>query len=550
MLGRKLKAPIEPDEEEEENGLHKNHSLLEYQNKSLCTLISDLRSKLQSKEESYNVLESKFNSIISFINIIDSTINTLNGDISSALIKNKISIDESMDIDNKNTIYNASSDFIRQLLNKENVEKNENQDDINNPIQQSQNQKQTSLSNSATNSKIIVDDDDEKEESNNMKDKKGEKKEVEYTPMLRLSKNIDNLINKLMPIIKLNENQYEKLFENVDEEIANKNKEQEDIINDLNKSLNNCKSELESLKTQNELYKSKITDLEDKLANLTTENFRLKRKINTHPLMPLLVVEGQCLNKSNEPHKCSCMICGKKFDEENENGSNNEEKNENNNANSVPNPNNENTQVDTKNQEEKNDNSINKTNTENNAKENEAMNELIKENEVLRKKIRELHENDEDNSSTKEITEENILGSKIFQSLISQAENILSKLEKMKEVNNNLQKENNILNQKKENEIIQISNSFNDQIDKCSQKLLESSKTIERNKTTIQLLMNKIESLESLLKEKESFNINIIYDSFKKERDNLIKKIDVIKSQKTDYLNKYDDECLKIKQMK
>jgi hypothetical protein len=115
----------------------------------------------------------------------------------------------------------------------------------------------------------------------------------------------------------------------------------------------------------------------------------------------------------------------------------------------------------------------------------------------------------------------------------------------MKEINNNLQKQNNTLNQKKENEINQISYSFNEQLEKCSQKLLDSAKTIEKNKSTIQLLMNKIESLENILKEKETFNINIIYDSFKKERENLMKKIEVIKTQKKDYLNKYDDECLK-----
>ena len=39
----------------------------------------------------------------------------------------------------------------------------------------------------------------------------------------------------------------------------------------------------------------------------------------------------------------------------------------------------------------------------------------------------------------------------------------------MKEINNNLQKENNSLNQKKENEIVQMSNSFNEQLEKCSQ---------------------------------------------------------------------------------
>ena len=182
-----------------------------------------------------------------------------------------------------------------------------------------------------------------------------------------------------------------------------------------------------------------------------------------------------------------------------------------------------------------------------NIKTKEEMEEIIKENEALKKKIQELHENLEDISGKTEITEENILNSKHFQSLISQAENILLKLEKMKEINNNLQRENNSLNQKKENEILQLSNSFNEQLEKSSQKLLEMSKTIEKNKTTIQLLMNKIESNENLLKEKEVFNINIFYDSFKKERENLIQKIDILETQKKDYMNKYEDECLKSK---
>jgi E3 ubiquitin-protein ligase BRE1 len=112
----------------------------------------------------------------------------------------------------------------------------------------------------------------------------------------------------------------------------------------------------------------------------------------------------------------------------------------------------------------------------------------------------------------------------------------------MKEINNNLQRENNSLNQKKENEILQLSNSFNEQLEKSSQKLLEMSKTIEKNKTTIQLLMNKIESNENLLKEKEAVNINIFYDSFKKERENLIQKIDILEKEKKDYMNKYEDK--------
>ena len=539
MLGRKRKKGEVNTEEDEENGLHKSNSVLVYQNKSLCSLIIDLRSKLKSKEESYSSLESKFNSTISFFNKFTTTINTLNKEISTALSKNKISIDENKIIKDKNNIYSSPSEFLHTLLNDEKSEKEDKKENnINNNNNQQAQQQATTLTNPSSNNKIIVDDDEEEDEE--MKEK-----EIEYEPMINLTKNMEILINKLLPIIKLNEKQYEEMFSNVDEEIANKNKEQEEIINDLNKSLNNYKSEIGILKTQNELNQAKINDLQEKLENLTDENSKLKRRIDTHPLMPLLVLEGQCLNKRVEEHNCTCIICGKNFNGENQNENNkdgnNSQNNENENINNDSNKTEDKKMTDSKNE----NNSNNKNNTENNIKENEAMEELSKENEALRKRIRELHENLEDVSRTNEITEENILGSKIFQSLISQAENILSKLEKMKEINNNLQKENNSLNQKKDNEIVQMSNSFNEQLEKCSQKLLESAKIIEKNKTTIQILMNKIESVENLLKEKETFNINVIYDSFKKERDNLLKKLEVIKSQKKDYLNKYDDECLK-----
>ena len=541
MLGRKRKKGEVNTEEDEENGLHKSNSVLVYQNKSLCSLIIDLRSKLKSKEESYSSLESKFNSTISFFNKFTTTINTLNKEISTALSKNKISIDENKIIKDKNNIYSSPSEFLHTLLNDEKSEKEDKKENnINNNNNQQAQQQATTLTNPSSNNKIIVDDDEEEDEE--MKEK-----EIEYEPMINLTKNMEILINKLLPIIKLNEKQYEEMFSNVDEEIANKNKEQEEIINDLNKSLNNYKSEIGILKTQNELNQAKINDLQEKLENLIDENSKLKRRIDTHPLMPLLVLEGQCLNKRVEEHNCTCIICGKNFNGENQNENNkdgnNSQNNENENINNDSNKTEDKKMTDSKNE----NNSNNKNNTENNIKENEAMEELSKENEALRKRIRELHENLEDVSRTNEITEENILGSKIFQSLISQAENILSKLEKMKEINNNLQKENNSLNQKKDNEIVQMSNSFNEQLEKCSQKLLESAKIIEKNKTTIQILMNKIESVENLLKEKETFNINVIYDSFKKERDNLLKKLEVIKSQKKDYLNKYDDECLKNK---
>jgi hypothetical protein len=304
------------------------------------------------------------------------------------------------------------------------------------------------LINTPVNNKIIVDDEEDEE----MKD--ANKKENEYEPMLNLNKNIEILINKLLPILKLSEEQYEKMFSNVDEEIASKNKEQEDEINELNKSLSNVKAEFESLKIQTSLYQSQINEMQAKIESLNEDNFKLQRKINTHPLMPLLVIEGRCLGKPVEKHDCVCIVCAKTFNPDSQNLNNKEGgNNESNNNNKSENANNDDKNKDNKNPESKNENS---NNPQDNMKENETMNELAKENEALRKRISELHENLEEISGNNEITEENILGSKIFQILISQAENILSKLEKMKEINNNLQMEYNSINQKKENEIYQI----------------------------------------------------------------------------------------------
>ena len=512
MIGRKTKRPKK--DEGEENGLFQSDTLLEYQNKSLCTLVNDLREKLKAKEESFDKLSSKFNSTISFLNIFTTTINSLNEDIQKSLSKNKISLNsiKEENIEQKKEKFNSVSQFLQELFTKKEPKE-----------EKVQNSKQ---SHHHSGNKIIIDNtgDEEMNDSKNLE----KEKEKEYEPLITLSKNLNLFINNLIPILALNEEQYEKIFQNVDEDISKRNKELEESLEDLNKNLINYKTNLENIKSENELNKSKIVDLEEKVESLSQEKFRLNRKLNTFPPMPLLVVEGYAKGKPIEEHDCICVICGKSM-KETQNVNNN---NENNGENKI-----------NKEEEEKKENEmqIEKENIKN----KEEMEELTKENEALKKRIQELHENLEDIAGKTEITEENILSSKHFQSLIAQAENMLTKLEKLKEINNNLQKENNSLNQKKENEILQITNSFNEQLEKSSQKLLEMAKIIEKNKTTIQLLMNKIESNENLLKEKDTFNINIFYDSFKKERDNLVQKIDFLETQKKDYINKYEDECLK-----
>ena len=512
MIGRKTKRPKK--DEGEENGLFQSDTLLEYQNKSLCTLVNDLREKLKAKEESYDKLSSKFNSTISFLNIFTTTINSLNEDILNSLSKNKIDLNsiKEENIEKEKEKYSSISQFLKDLLTKKEPKE-----------EKVQNSKQ---SHHHSNNKIIIDNnvDEEMNDSQNLE----KEKEKDYEPLINLSKNLNLFINNLIPILLLNEEQYEKLFPNVDEDIAKRNKELEESLEDLNKNLTNYKTNLENIKSENEINKSKIIDLEEKVEILSQEKFKLNRKLNTFPPMPLLVVEEYAKGKPIGEHDCICVICGKSMKEtQNLNNNNN---NENKGENKI-----------NKEEEKENEMQIEKENIKN----KEEMEELTKENEALKKRIQELHENLEDIAGKAEITEENILSSKHFQSLISQAENMLVKLEKLKEINNNLQKENNSLNQKKENEILQITNSFNEQLEKSSQKLLEMAKVIEKNKTTIQLLMNKIESNENLLKEKDTFNINIFYDSFKKERETLVQKIDFLETQKKDYIDKYEDECLK-----
>ena len=510
MIGRKTKRPKK--DEGEENGLFQSDTLLEYQNKSLCTLVNDLREKLKAKEESYDKLSSKFNSTISFLNIFTTTINSLNEDILNSLSKNKIELNsiKEENIEKKKEKYSSISQFLKDLFTKKEPKE-----------EKVQNSKQ---SHHHSNNKIIIDNnaDEEMNDSQNLE----KEKEKEYEPLINLSKNLNLFINNLIPILLLNEEQYEKLFPNVDEDIAKRNKELEESLEDLNKNLTNYKTNLENIKSENEINKSKIIDLEEKVEILSQEKFKLNRKLNTFPPMPLLVVEEYAKGKPIGEHDCICVICGKSMKETQNLNNNNENKGEN---------------KINKEEEKENEMQIEKENIKN----KEEMEELTKENEALKKRIQELHENLEDIAGKAEITEENILSSKHFQSLISQAENMLVKLEKLKEINNNLQKENNSLNQKKENEILQITNSFNEQLEKSSQKLLEMAKVIEKNKTTIQLLMNKIESNENLLKEKDTFNINIFYDSFKKERETLVQKIDFLETQKKDYIDKYEDECLK-----
>ena len=209
MLNRKTKRPKK--EEGEENGLLQSDTVLEYQNKCLSTLVGELREKLKSKEESFNNLSFQFNSTISFLNTFTSTINSLNDEITKALTKSKISFDsiKEENLDKKKIIYSSLSQFIQDLLSKKEPKEEK--------IQQNKQSSHHSNSKMAINN---VDDEEMKEAENLANEKEKEKeKEKQYEPLINLSKNIDILLNNLIPVLLLNDDKYKKLFSNIDDEI-------------------------------------------------------------------------------------------------------------------------------------------------------------------------------------------------------------------------------------------------------------------------------------------------------------------------------------------
>ena len=84
------------------------------------------------------------------------------------------------------------------------------------------------------------------------------------------------------------------------------------------------KLNLDKYKSENVLQLTKISNLEEKVETLTQEKFKLNRKLNTFPPMPLLVVEGYANGKPVGQHDCICVICSKVM-KENQNSNNNNE---------------------------------------------------------------------------------------------------------------------------------------------------------------------------------------------------------------------------------
>ena len=571
MVGRKKKRG-DTSGDSEENGLHKSESLLKYQNKCLCTIIDELKQKLFDKEASYNALQSKFTSLTKFITKCNSQLEQLNHSCIMALTENKLKLESSYQQqqgDPSHKQFASCADIISMILHHK-------ADD---------------------NCELMLPD---------------------IKSVSDLAATVKTLIKTLLPILKESQTNLDKAYSSITaQDIIELNSNLEETIMNQSSELSKVMVEKENAVTQYEMYKSKIKEMNAQIEQMSTDNFNLKRKLNSHPFMPYINFEKKYLNKQIiEKHKCICDVCGKELSTTNANNMNmnitcdnsnsanitsNSNKNTHNNnhsitssslrgnnsanTNCVNNHTSTNSNINSNNSgdmivDSANDvlsnanvtcgNSASTALNQDNAssslaqnasssilndnvnvdikmKDDESYELLVKQNEGLKSRIKELHDTLESTSSQTEITEEMLLNSKVFQSLISQAETILSKMETLRQLNVDLKKKNISLTQSKDTEIIMLNQKFKDKIDAFNKTVLESTRIIENNKQTINTLMNKIESLENMIKAKDSIDIHSMYDLFTRERLQLMKQMESIKLLKKEYLNKYDDECEKNK---
>lgn len=445
--------------EENEQSLFNNDSLLEYQNKSLCTIINDLKEKMEEKDKACEELNQKFTNLSEVFVQISGTLEEISSACSLALMKNKIEILENAQ--KQGEYFGGAADILSAIVNQQAEDK----------------QKSTA---------------------------------PKFEVVEKLKNSINTIITKILPILQVN---HSVLINNSsNSEVQEINAKLEEAICKQTQNMVKYQNEKESLKSQCEIYQSKLNEISSQIEPLKLKNLQLKRTINVNPKIPYINFEKKFFNKQTEEHKHVCMICGKDMSEINENSENSGK------------------------------------DTEANVKESEATNLLVKEKKALEEKIKELHKELEEVKYTKvDVTEESIQKSACFQSLVSQAENLLSKVVGLQKINIDLQNKNNTLNFMKEANISQITQQFKESIENLNHKVFESSKLIERYKQQINDLTVKIQSYENIINTKDSIDMNSFYDTFNKDKEQLIQKMEYIKVVKKEYLNKYDDECEKNK---
>ena len=292
MIGRKKKRELEKEEAEDDSYLHKNKSLLEYQNKCLCTMIDNLKNNLKEKENEFNKLNKNFDFLLKYFVNFTNNLNLLNKSLINFLEENNINLEKNEISDNKSSVEIIISNLIKNnniiINNSNNINDNNNKNNIDN------------------------------NDNNNINDNNNNDCN-EIIELKNLKNSFEILTKNLLSLLKnKNNNLNENLEKKISLEIENNNQ---------------LKANYDLLNSQNLLNQTKISELSKQIENLKSENFKLTRKINATPLVPYIILEKDFFNKKIEEHNCVCLICGKQLEINNNNMDVEENKNNNNNNN-------------------------------------------------------------------------------------------------------------------------------------------------------------------------------------------------------------------------
>jgi hypothetical protein len=129
------------------------------------------------------------------------------------------------------------------------------------------------------------------------------------------------------------------------------------------------------------------------------------------------------------------------------------------------------------------------------------------------------------------VTEERFINSKPFQYLVSQAELMMRDIDTLKEHNLELQKQKNEIIKEKELEIRNYETRLVDVVSKLETKIIELTRLNESYKIENEVLSLKFESVQNLLKAKETVDITKLYKEFDDEKTKIIKQYEIYKDQ-------------------
>lgn len=257
-LGRKKKREQAQIEDESSNDLFQNKHLLEYQNKSLGTIIDKLKEELQEKNNNYLELESKLNYLVKYFTNLNITFSQLSEYIVTIAKDNKYA-----SLSKEIIIF--QEEFIGSLIRDINSNKSQNQ---------------------------VLED--------------------------NTSKIIENIFNSLISYLNAfvttheikNNSETQSSSTNDYKALKTRYEELQNNYFELNEQNKINLKEIFLLKSKSDQFIEDLKIKEAKIEELNTKNFNLSRRLATHPSIPYINFEKKLFNKMADNHNCICHICG------------------------------------------------------------------------------------------------------------------------------------------------------------------------------------------------------------------------------------------------